>query len=201
MAVLSRVARLVILLSACAGPALAQAAAAAAPVSPEKEKAELYGRLLRMSGPAARQQAMVYETVQEYLRKYGEPEDDIVRHMKAWLARYEAAVRGFESRRVAEALAAQEAEAKAELYSRRRQRAAQTPQEKRAAYELGKEFLRRHGGRKYGDANDEIIAYVSRWVAKYEAEIEARRLSRQLMSDAPAGARPACRRTAERGFE
>ena len=97
MAKLSRAVIFFLLLSACAAAAHAQSVP---PPSSEAEKAELLNRLIGIhGGPTYRVQRTAYETAKEYLSKYGAPADEaeaqIVRHLRDWVARYEAAVRNF----------------------------------------------------------------------------------------------------------
>lgn len=85
--------------------------------------------------------------------------------------------------------------AKADLYDRigRRDRGPRTPEEQKAAYETGKEFLRKYGHME----NDEYVRAVRRWVGKYEAAVCEFELGRaaeaESASTASAPARLGCR--------
>jgi hypothetical protein len=80
-------------------PAYAQdAAAGQAALTPaqEEEKAKLYGQFLELIKGGPDQQRQASAVGKEYLTKYGTPEDDIVKYIRGWVSKYDAAVRDFE---------------------------------------------------------------------------------------------------------
>jgi hypothetical protein len=71
--------------------ALAQEAAPAKPQ--DEEKTELYRKYYEGAKGGAEQQKVAYDIAREYLKKFGSDEDQYVKAVRKWVAKYEAATR------------------------------------------------------------------------------------------------------------
>lgn len=81
--------------AALALPAGARGARPPAAAPAQAGKDDLYRKFLDSHRGGPEQQRAAYDAGREYLARYGTPEDDLVRYLRSWVAKYEAAPRQY----------------------------------------------------------------------------------------------------------